>query len=626
MMSIKHQTIYLLRYLRVSISATFLAGSISACSSIDLNAQDISFFRSYGANFTEQGNAVAVRNDHVIATVMQLSNPNAGGMVYPGLLLTNDAGGLISCKKFSALSSTSFLEHVMPNGDGYLLVGITNSHTWISQTDPTGNVLWSKYLEAGNGLRTTDVVAVDDGYLFAGTTYPSSSGYAEIACLKIDMSGNVVWSKQINTDNYQLSTIKLIAKNGDLFLAGSGKLEPSFTDVFLMRLNAAAEPLWTKHFNTTYDDELAAFLMDAQGSLYLVGRNYDIQRDWDIFLIKTDLNGEVLATRHFDSGNGAEKARCATVINDGALAISYDHGSSDGRSPAVVSLNLSDLTINWNKTYAYEPQFTNYVLDIVAASNGGLIMVGDMHVTGKMRDTYLLRTLPNGDAGCFTYDHNLSVVDQTFTESLVSDSSQPLAVTVTPIDVVAIDAPEIVPFTACANIPPSSIFHVVPMPDNDCLSSCYTFLDSSRHGPTEWVWQFENGIPDSHVGSTPPEVCWTEKGSYAVQLTVTSPSGQHTSTQVMTIAPDCPPIIPNVFSPNNDRVNDGFVIRSLPAAFTLTIKDRWGQDIFQSGNASDIWRGKHQQNGNDVPEGVYYYALLDRTSSKRYTGYVQLLR
>ena len=75
-----------------------------------------------------------------------------------------------------------------------------------------------------------------------------------------------------------------------------------------------------------------------------------------------------------------------------------------------------------------------------------------------------------------------------------------------------------------------------------------------------------------------------------------------------------------------DRVNDGFVIRSLPAAFTLTIKDRWGQDIFQSGNASDIWRGKHQQNGNDVPEGVYYYALLDRTSSKRYTGYVQLLR
>ena len=70
--------------------------------------------------------------------------------------------------------------------------------------------------------------------------------------------------------------------------------------------------------------------------------------------------------------------------------------------------------------------------------------------------------------------------------------------------------------------------------------------------------------------------------------------------------------IPNVFTPNGDGVNDYFYPRQYLtkglSAFSMTIYNRWGEQIFQSTSINGRgWDGK--LNGMDQPEGVYVYII-----------------
>ena len=69
--------------------------------------------------------------------------------------------------------------------------------------------------------------------------------------------------------------------------------------------------------------------------------------------------------------------------------------------------------------------------------------------------------------------------------------------------------------------------------------------------------------------------------------------------------------IPNVFSPNEDGVNDSFFPQFDPSIevleFEMQIFDRWGNQLFSSQNQSDGWRGRSR--GDLVPQGVYVYFI-----------------
>jgi gliding motility-associated-like protein len=67
--------------------------------------------------------------------------------------------------------------------------------------------------------------------------------------------------------------------------------------------------------------------------------------------------------------------------------------------------------------------------------------------------------------------------------------------------------------------------------------------------------------------------------------------------------------IPNIFSPNEDGVNDVFFIQLDPSVlvleYELQVYDRWGGQIFVSNNLSEGWNGKTR--GELMPAGVYVY-------------------
>ena len=98
---------------------------------------------------------------------------------------------------------------------------------------------------------------------------------------------------------------------------------------------------------------------------------------------------------------------------------------------------------------------------------------------------------------------------------------------------------------------------------------------------------------------------------------------------------NCPEYeLPNVFSPNNDNVNDLFVpIKNKHiASVEMKIFNRWGQIIFQTEDAEVRWNGRKRDKKSNCSEGVYFYVCtvkesrLDGLHSYQIRGTVSLIR
>jgi gliding motility-associated-like protein len=86
------------------------------------------------------------------------------------------------------------------------------------------------------------------------------------------------------------------------------------------------------------------------------------------------------------------------------------------------------------------------------------------------------------------------------------------------------------------------------------------------------------------------------------------------------------PLIPNIFSPNGDGVNDMWVIKYLESypGCVVQIYNRYGQMVQRFVNYLTPWDGRI--GGKDAPVGTYYYIIDPKNGRKPITGFVDIIR
>ena len=95
----------------------------------------------------------------------------------------------------------------------------------------------------------------------------------------------------------------------------------------------------------------------------------------------------------------------------------------------------------------------------------------------------------------------------------------------------------------------------------------------------------------------------------------------------------CPIENINVFTPNNDGINDFFVPVNLddyPNPSVL-VYNRWGKLVYSNENYQYDWDGTHFKSGNELNDGLYYYIVDPESNKYDYAtnlinGYVHLIR
>lgn len=90
-----------------------------------------------------------------------------------------------------------------------------------------------------------------------------------------------------------------------------------------------------------------------------------------------------------------------------------------------------------------------------------------------------------------------------------------------------------------------------------------------------------------------------------------------------------PIYIPGGFSPNNDGVNDAFIIENAGGKkISLEIYNRWGNRVYRSRDYQNDWRGRCTEGihvGEDVPVGTYYY-IIEIDNKDKQVGYITINR
>lgn len=82
-------------------------------------------------------------------------------------------------------------------------------------------------------------------------------------------------------------------------------------------------------------------------------------------------------------------------------------------------------------------------------------------------------------------------------------------------------------------------------------------------------------------------------------------------------------VIPNVFTPNNDGINDIFEIKNLPENTLTQIYNRWGIKVFETNKSAVFWDGR-TTSGIDSVDGTYFYIIT--TEEEIYKGFLQVIK
>ena len=141
---------------------------------------------------------------------------------------------------------------------------------------------------------------------------------------------------------------------------------------------------------------------------------------------------------------------------------------------------------------------------------------------------------------------------------------------------------------------------------------------SASGGTDPYTYSWANGSTDStiNLGLNP--------GKLSIAIMDNNACTLDTVFKIAAMTSEC---IPNVFTPNNDEVND---IWNLEQAFLysnteITIWGRFGNKVYESIGYNDPWDGKNES-GNDVPDGVYFYHIELGNGYDPIKGTVTILR
>jgi gliding motility-associated-like protein len=144
-------------------------------------------------------------------------------------------------------------------------------------------------------------------------------------------------------------------------------------------------------------------------------------------------------------------------------------------------------------------------------------------------------------------------------------------------------------------------------------------LDPQIVNATSFSWSPADQLSSAKV----PDPVATPQTTTSYTLTVQSDQGCMASdTVTLTVVPAL--FIPSAFTPNNDGVNDTWLIQNISyhQPCRLQVVNRWGSTVYEESAYQEPWNAV--KNGEPVESGLYQYVLT--TPYVSYSGSIQIIR
>jgi gliding motility-associated-like protein len=134
--------------------------------------------------------------------------------------------------------------------------------------------------------------------------------------------------------------------------------------------------------------------------------------------------------------------------------------------------------------------------------------------------------------------------------------------------------------------------------------------------PYSYYWQPGN-FPNSDTVLVDPSILLPNLNVYTINAvdqcgkTITSPE--------VRVYNQCPLVVPNVLTTNNDGTNDTLFIQNWEDydRVSLTVFNRWGNVVYSNDDYKNNWTGI-DVSGAKLEEGVYFYTATPKSDKYEY--------
>ena len=255
-----------------------------------------------------------------------------------------------------------------------------------------GTETWTKTYGDGVDNMGHDVLPLDDdGYLVVGEKVSQFEPEmkANLVLLRLDANGGLLWERAYGGDRACSGQSLLAATEGDVLIAGTIQSEDGDdAEVYLLRLDAEGNELWSRSFGTSRDEYGGRFFAAGDGGYVIVGNSVDpndIVADpgaagyagfagrSNAYLVKTDAAGDEVWSRRFETDDNVIASGGAMAADGGIVVLTYVlHYPVDDNDIRLFKVD-GDGNEVWSRTWE-EGKASGY--DLIATSDGGFLISG----------------------------------------------------------------------------------------------------------------------------------------------------------------------------------------------------------------------------------------------------------
>lgn len=265
---------------------------------VKINGQgDILWEQTYGSPYSDQPNDLVVTPDGGFVFTNRFDNVGGDISQFYGAIdvwmCKCDADGNIEWEKTLGSEGLDNGVSLIINRRGnIMMVGAVQYHggmvtcypqgeignIWLVELDLQGNILWQECYGGSDYEAGNNIIEVDDGYIFGGTTYSNDGdvsghhppsgldGKPDIWLVRIDTLGAIVWQKCLGGTEWDHLNAIFTNSTGEILVFGqtastdgdiSGNHSlPGYIDIWLARLDANGVLLGQQCFGGRSDERL----------------------------------------------------------------------------------------------------------------------------------------------------------------------------------------------------------------------------------------------------------------------------------------------------------------------------------------------------------------------------------
>ena len=318
---------------------------------------------------------------------------------------TNTVNAQITFQKTFGGTNVDYAYSVQQNADdGYIIAGYTtsfgagSSDVYLIRTDAKGSMLWTKtFGESNTDYAWTVQQTTDGGFIIGAHSGSFGAGSHDVYLIKCDANGEIVWTKVYGGSSADGAySIQQTVDGGYIISAHVNSFGAGLHDVYLIKTDAQGDTLWTKIYGGSNEDRLRAVQQTTDGGYILVSETLSFGAgSADVYLVKTDSSGNLMWTKTYGGSAADYGYSVRQTLDEGYIIAGYTSSFGTGMSDVYLIRTDSIGDISWAKTYGGNSSDFGY--SVRQTTDEGYIVAGYTESFGNAGDVYLLRTDSDGN-------------------------------------------------------------------------------------------------------------------------------------------------------------------------------------------------------------------------------------